>query len=211
MEYTFPVTRNTNPKPKPTDCKSLGFGKYFTDHMLIMDYDEGKGWHDGKVVPYGNLVLDPAAVTLHYGQMTFKSNWSDTTTATFSLTDGDSITGMNLSKELDYEVIAASKAVFWGYSDLSTVINAIYAKTGKSSVLYQVKNMVWSEAKLQRNRFNLQWSHPRADAPFDFKAALRGSVEYAFLIVPNRYRETILESGRRDDEPERRGIFRRSA
>ena len=72
MEYTFPVTRNTNPKPKPTDCKSLGFGKYFTDHMLIMDYDEGKGWHDGRIVPYGPLSIDPAACTLHYAQMTFE-------------------------------------------------------------------------------------------------------------------------------------------
>ena len=44
--------------------------------------------------------------------------------------------------ELDYKVIAASKAIFWGYSDLSTVINAIYTMTGKESVLYQVKNMV---------------------------------------------------------------------
>ncbi len=46
MDYNFPVTRTTTPKEKPTDCKSLGFGKYFTDHMLIMDYDEGQGWHD---------------------------------------------------------------------------------------------------------------------------------------------------------------------
>ncbi len=37
MDYYFPVTRTTTPKEKPTDCKSLGFGKYFTDHMLIMD------------------------------------------------------------------------------------------------------------------------------------------------------------------------------
>ncbi len=52
MEYTFPVTRNEHPKPKPTDESALGFGKYFTDHMLIMEYDEGQGrfqeenWND---------------------------------------------------------------------------------------------------------------------------------------------------------------------
>jgi branched-chain amino acid aminotransferase len=72
MEYTFLVTRNTNPKPKPTDCKSLGFGKYFTDHMLIMDYDEGKGWHDGRIIPYGPICMDPGSTTLHYGQMMFE-------------------------------------------------------------------------------------------------------------------------------------------
>ena len=71
MGYTFPIERTKTPKEKP-DQNALGFGKYYTDHMFIMEYDEGKGWHDGKVVPYGNLVLDPAAVTLHYGQMTFE-------------------------------------------------------------------------------------------------------------------------------------------
>jgi branched-chain amino acid aminotransferase len=49
MSYTFPVTRNPNPKPKPS-ANELVFGKQFTDHMFVMDYDEGQGWHDGKVV-----------------------------------------------------------------------------------------------------------------------------------------------------------------
>ena len=56
--------------------------------------------------------------------------------------------------ELDYEAIAASRATFWGYSDLSTVINAIYTMTGKESVLYQVKNMVRGNyTTIQRERF----------------------------------------------------------
>ena len=56
--------------------------------------------------------------------------------------------------ELDYEAIAASRATFWGYSDLSTVINAIYTMTGKESVLYQVRNMVRGRhAQEQRERF----------------------------------------------------------
>ena len=53
---------------------------------------------------------------------------------------------------LDYAAIGKSRAVFWGYSDLTTVINAIYAQTGKSSVLYQVKNMVWGEIKEVQRR-----------------------------------------------------------
>ena len=72
MDYYFPVTRTTTPKEKPTNCKSLGFGKYFTDHMLIMDYDEGQGWHDGRIVPYGPISMDPGSTTLHYGQMMFE-------------------------------------------------------------------------------------------------------------------------------------------
>lgn len=55
---------------------------------------------------------------------------------------------------LDYEIIKKSKATFWGYSDLTTVINAIYTMTGKSSVLYQVKNMVWGDCtEAQRQWF----------------------------------------------------------
>ena len=56
--------------------------------------------------------------------------------------------------ELDYGAIADSKATFWGYSDLSTVINAIYTMTGKESVLYQVRNTVRGDnTALQRERF----------------------------------------------------------
>lgn len=45
--------------------------------------------------------------------------------------------------ELDFEQIKKSNATFWGYSDLTTVINAIYSQTGKSSVLFWVKNMLY--------------------------------------------------------------------
>ena len=62
----FKITRTSHPKTKP-DSGSLGFGKYYTDHMLIIDYTAGIGWHDGRIVPFGNLELHPAAVVLHYG------------------------------------------------------------------------------------------------------------------------------------------------
>ena len=71
MDYNFKVTRTTSPKEKP-DQTALGFGKYYTDHMFIMEYDEGQGWHDGRIVPYGPLPIDPAAATLHYAQMSFE-------------------------------------------------------------------------------------------------------------------------------------------
>ena len=60
-----------NPKPKP-DWSKLGFGKYFTDHMFVMDYTEGKGWHDPRIVPFGDITLSPAAMVLHYGQEMFE-------------------------------------------------------------------------------------------------------------------------------------------
>ena len=71
MSYTFPVTRNPNPKPKP-DPNELVFGKQFTDHMFVMDYDEGQGWHDGRIVPYGDILISPASSVLHYAQMMFE-------------------------------------------------------------------------------------------------------------------------------------------
>lgn len=71
MKYEFPVTRTTNPKAKP-DPNNLPFGKFFTDHMFIIEYDEGQGWHDGRIVPYAPVELDPAAVVFHYGQEMFE-------------------------------------------------------------------------------------------------------------------------------------------
>ena len=61
----------TEKKAKP-DWDNLGFGKYFTDHMFIMDYDKGQGWHDARIVPYQNLSLDPACMVFHYAQEMFE-------------------------------------------------------------------------------------------------------------------------------------------
>ena len=65
------ITRSTNLKEKP-DQNNLGFGKYFTDHMFLMDYDEGIGWHDARIVPYAPIPMDPATMVLHYAQETFE-------------------------------------------------------------------------------------------------------------------------------------------
>ena len=56
------ITRTATPKAKPTDETKLGFGKKFSDHMFVMDYTEGEGWHDARIVPYGPFELDPATV-----------------------------------------------------------------------------------------------------------------------------------------------------
>lgn len=71
MNYEFPVTRTTHPKQKP-DQDHLVFGQNFSDHMFVMDYDEGQGWHDGRIIPYGNIEIDPASCVLHYAQMMFE-------------------------------------------------------------------------------------------------------------------------------------------
>ena len=61
-----------NPKQKPAPGAKLGFGKIFTDHMFMMNYTEGKGWHDPRIVPYQNISLDPSAMVFHYGQEMFE-------------------------------------------------------------------------------------------------------------------------------------------
>lgn len=65
------VTKTTAPKAKP-DENNLGFGKIFTDHMFAMDYTEGEGWHDARIVPYSRISLDPSAMVFHYGQEMFE-------------------------------------------------------------------------------------------------------------------------------------------
>ncbi|HVZ06379.1 branched-chain amino acid aminotransferase [Rhodopila sp.] len=64
------ITRTAHPKTPPAD-DSLAFGKVFTDHMFLLNYDEGQGWHDPRIVPYGPFTLDPACCVLHYGQAIF--------------------------------------------------------------------------------------------------------------------------------------------
>ena len=66
------LVKTTTPKQKPADEASLGFGKFFTDHMFIAEYSVGKGWHDARIVPYGPLSIDPASPVLHYGQEIFE-------------------------------------------------------------------------------------------------------------------------------------------
>ncbi len=66
------ITKTANKKAKPQNQDQLGFGKYYTDHMFLMNYDEGEGWHDARIVPYGPIELDPAAMCLHYGQEVFE-------------------------------------------------------------------------------------------------------------------------------------------
>lgn len=58
-------------KEKP-DQKNLGFGKYMTDYMFVMDWTASEGWADARIVPYAPVEMDPAAVVLHYAQETFE-------------------------------------------------------------------------------------------------------------------------------------------
>ena len=65
------ITKTTSPKEMPKESE-LGFGKYFSDHMLVVDYNSEIGWHDARIVPFGYISLHPASTVLHYGAEIFE-------------------------------------------------------------------------------------------------------------------------------------------
>lgn len=79
----------------------------------------------------------------------------------FDISGGDVANG--ILPYLDYDMIVNSSKMFWGYSDLTTVINAIYAKTGKPSVLYQIKNLMYDKKEEQIVDFCNTTMHNKKD------------------------------------------------
>ncbi|MBI4595644.1 MAG: branched-chain amino acid aminotransferase [Candidatus Tectomicrobia bacterium] len=71
MKFKINIQKNPSLKPHPKDDE-LGFGKIFTDHMFLMDYQAGKGWYNPRVEPYATFSLDPSTMVLHYGQAIFE-------------------------------------------------------------------------------------------------------------------------------------------
>ena len=76
-QITARFAHTRNPAPRPVEARDAvladpGFGRAFTDHMVVIDWSEDAGWHDPAVVPYGPLALDPAASVLHYAQEIFE-------------------------------------------------------------------------------------------------------------------------------------------
>ncbi len=70
LDIKYELTKT--PKEKPAADDPLRFGTIFTDHMFIMDYTEGKGWHDARIVPFQELSFSPACMVFHYGQEMFE-------------------------------------------------------------------------------------------------------------------------------------------
>jgi len=65
------ISKTNTPKQKP-EAPVQGVGKLFTDHMFLMDYTAGTGWHDPRIVPYAKLSLEPSAMVFHYAQEMFE-------------------------------------------------------------------------------------------------------------------------------------------
>lgn len=116
--------------------KELGFESVFSSCIYAESVKEADG-----NVPY--IVSAPAKKR---AQALMELYMNDEITDIFDISGGDLANG--ILPYLDYEVIAKSSKCFWGYSDLTTVLNAIYTKTGKISGLYQVRHLI-SEYKEQ--------------------------------------------------------------
>jgi branched-chain amino acid aminotransferase len=72
MEIKITEADPSRLKAKPTDEAQLGFGDIFTDHFFLMNYESDRGWFDPRIEPYRAITLDPAAMSLHYGQEIFE-------------------------------------------------------------------------------------------------------------------------------------------
>lgn len=108
------------------------------------------------------------------------------------------ISGGDIANEilpyLDFDVIAESKKLFWGYSDLTTIINAIYAKTGKESVLYQVRNLIYDDAENQINNFRNTVMNGTNDL-FDFKYSFVQKEEMYGTVIGGNIRCLLKLAG----------------
>ncbi len=88
LEFTVSPSANaTTDAERELILQDPGFGKYPTDHMVSIEYTNGRGWHDAQVIPYGPIQLDPSAIVLHYGQEVFEGlkayRWADGSIVSF--------------------------------------------------------------------------------------------------------------------------------
>jgi len=86
----FSLARNPHPASDEVVAQILadpGFGRYFTDHMVSIDYTADAGWHNAAVLPYGPIQMDPSAIVLHYAQEVFEGlkayRWTDGSIVSF--------------------------------------------------------------------------------------------------------------------------------
>ncbi|KAA8969312.1 branched-chain amino acid aminotransferase [Mycobacterium sp.] len=88
LEFTVsPTATPTSEAIRESILADPGFGRYHTDHMVSIDYTEGRGWHDARVIGYGPIELDPSAIVLHYAQEVFEGlkayRWADGSIVSF--------------------------------------------------------------------------------------------------------------------------------
>lgn len=135
-------------KEKP-DESNLGFGNIFTDHMFVMAYDEGKGWHDPVIKKYQNFSLDPAAMVFHYGQAIFEGlkAYRGAGDQIFLFRPTDNLARMNSSAERMCMPPLPADVVFEGLKKLIR-LDADWVPSAKGATLYIRPTMIATDASL---------------------------------------------------------------
>lgn len=110
------ITLTEQKKQKP-DFNSLGFGKFFTDHMLVMDYADGK-WGEPAIMPFENIQFSPATSVLHYAQGLFEG------AKAYKTADGK-ITAFRLEENFK-RMNNSAKRLCMPQLDIDTVMNGLY-------------------------------------------------------------------------------------
>lgn len=108
------------------------------------------------------------------------------------------LSGRDLANEilhfLDFDSIAYSDKEFWGYSDLTCILNAIYTKTGKTGVLYSVNNLIRSCADRQQDQFS-QYNHMESDGLFSVPVRFLQGSEMEGVVVGGNLRCLLKLAG----------------
>jgi branched-chain amino acid aminotransferase len=148
MEVLLNKVEDQLKREKP-DVKALGFGQYFADHMFLMQYDKGQGWHDATIKGYGNFSLDPAAMVFHYGQAIFEGlkayRGKDDTIHLFR--PQDNLKRMNVSAERMCMPTIDVDGVFEAMKQL-VKLDAAWVPSAQGATLYIRPTMIAIEAGL---------------------------------------------------------------
>ncbi len=132
-------------------CCSNGIEKTEKQNIIILESRLKKIFLDVRVEDYiysRDNTISSASAEKRAAVLTklFSCEVSDI----FDISGGDICN--ELLPYLDYDIIQKSKSIFWGYSDLTAIINAIYSQTGKAGVLYQIRNIIGAYDNIQQKR-----------------------------------------------------------
>ena len=116
----------------------------------------------------------------------------DSIDAIFDLSGGD--LANEILHFLDFDMIASSDKEFWGYSDITCVLNAICTKTGKPGVLYSVNNLIRSCGDYQQNQFS-QYNHMESDELFSVPVRFLQGCEMEGIVVGGNLRCLLKLAG----------------
>lgn len=148
MEISVHKAGDSLLKAKP-DENALGFGRFMADHMFVMGYDQGRGWHDPEIKRYQPFSLDPAAMALHYGQAIFEGlkAYRGKNNSIYLFRPLDNLRRMNVSAERMCMPPIPVETVLEGLKTLLR-LDESWVPTAPGATLYIRPTMIASEAGL---------------------------------------------------------------